>query len=329
MVVAVDAAGGDFFPKNPIEGAISALNEDSELHILLVGPEDMLAAELKKHTYDSSRLKVVHASEIIAMDESPSSAVKNKRNSSITVGVNLHKQGECQAFVSAGNTGALLAASTFILGKLEGVIRPTIATVYPTLKGFRLLVDAGANLEIKPDMAVQFAKMGQVYAKEVMGIESPKVGLLNVGEEDEKGTDALKAIHEKLKTEVEGFVGNIEGRDIFPAKADVFVTDGLIGNILLKFGESIPATLKHLVKDYAKKGLRAKLELWAAQKVLRTSLSPFNYENVGGLPFLGVNGVSVVGHGGSSPTAIKNMIKGAVNCVNSDINGKIVASLNN
>merc|ERR1711879_202016 len=165
------------------------------------------------------------------------------------------------------------------------------------------------------------------FAAHEMGINDPKVALLNVGEEEKKGTENVRAIHEALMS-VDGFVGNAEGRDIFPAKADVFVTDGMVGNILLKFGESIPSALKHMVKAQAKKGILAKLELYFAQKVLRESLSPFNYENVGGIPFLGVNGVSVVGHGGSSPLAIKNMIKGAISCVHSDINGKIVSSLN-
>lgn len=327
MIVAVDAAGGDYFPKNPIEGALLALKEDPSLQIILIGPEDIINRELEKHSYDAQRLSVQYAAEIITMEDSPTAAVKTKRNSSISVGINLHKEGKCDAFVSAGNTGALLAASTFILGKLPGVLRPTIASYFPTLKGFRLLVDAGANLELKPEHAVQFAKMGQIYCQHVMGVELPKVGLMNVGEEDEKGTDELKEIHKALR-QLDGFIGNVEGRDVFPAKADVFVTDGVVGNILLKFGESIPAALKEMVKGSAKKGWIAKLSLLAAQKVLRASLSPFNYENVGGIPFLGVNGVSIVGHGGSSALAIKNMIKRAISCVESDVNGKIVASLN-
>ena len=327
MIVAVDAVGGDYFPKNPVEGALLALAENQSLKVILVGPSQLIEDELKNHSYDSERISIVDAPEIVTMQDSASVAVKNKRDSSIAVGLNLHKQDECQAFVSAGNTGALLSASTIILGRLEGVLRPTIAAYYPTLKGFRLLVDAGANLEIKPEMAFQFAKMGQIFAKRIMGIQNPKVGLLNVGEEEGKGTENLKAIHEHLK-QLDGFIGNVEGRDIFPAKADVFITDALVGNILLKFGESIPKALKQMVKDSAKGGILAKLELWAAQKVLRASLAPFNYETVGGLPFLGVNGVSIVGHGGSSSLAIKNMIMSAINCVDSDINGKIVASLN-
>ena len=326
MIIAVDAAGGDFYPKNPVEGALLALDEDSSLEILLVGPEDLIKKELENKSYDTGRLRVVHAPEVIEMEDSPSTAVKQKKNSSIVIGLGLHKEGKCDAFVSAGNTGALLAASTLILGRLKGVARPTIATYFPTLKGFRLLVDAGANLEIRPEHALQFAKMGQVFSKFVMGIDQPKVGLMNVGEEEEKGTEAMKEIHETLK-QLDGFVGNVEGRDIFPAKADVYVTDGVVGNVLLKFGESIPSTLKQMIKGSASKGIWSKISLFMALSVLKKSLDPFNYENVGGIPFLGVNGVSVVGHGGSSPLAIKNMIKGAISCVKSDVNGKIVASL--
>ncbi|MEQ9308848.1 MAG: phosphate acyltransferase PlsX [Balneolaceae bacterium] len=327
MIVAVDAAGGDFFPKNPVEGALSALADDESLKIILVGPEDSIRNELAKHQFDSSRVIIQDAPEIIGMEESPASAVRNKRNSSIVIGLSLHKAGKCDAFVSAGNTGALLAASTFILGKLEGVSRPTIASYYPTLKGFRLLVDAGANLEIRPEMAFQFSKMGQIYCEQILGIEHPKVGLLNVGEEDEKGTDELKEIHNHLKT-LDGFIGNVEGRDIFSGKADVYITDGLVGNIVLKLGESIPSTIMMLVKA-AVEELDMEVEhILAAQKILKTAMAPFNYETVGGIPFLGVNGVSIVGHGGSTPLAVKNMIKGAISCVQNDINGKIVASLN-
>lgn len=327
MIIAVDAAGGDFYPANPIEGGLLALTENPDLQIIFVGPESMVRDELSKHTYDEQRVHVQDAPEIIGMEDSPSSAVKNKRNSSITIGIGMHKAGKCHAFVSAGNTGALLAASIFILGKLEGVSRPTIAAYYPTLKGFRLLVDAGANLELKPEMAVQFAKMAQVYSQAIMGIESPKVGLMNVGEEDEKGTENTKEIHSALKS-LEGFIGNVEGRDIFPAKADVFITDGMVGNILLKFGESIPDALFKMVHSAFSQVQLDEKEIKNVQTVLKTALNPFNYENVGGLPFLGVNGVSIVGHGGSSALAIKNMIKAAGDCVESDINGKIVASLN-
>ncbi len=327
MIVAVDAAGGDHFPKNPVEGAISALQDDSSLQVLLVGPKASIENELQGKEYDPSRLHIQDAPQVIGMEESPSAAIKNKQQSSIVVGMGLHKAGKCQAFVSAGNTGALLAASAFILGRLEGVSRPTIASYYPTIKGFRILVDAGANLEIKPELARQFAIMGQVFCQHIMGIENPQVGLLNVGEEDEKGTEELKAIHKHIK-ELPGFIGNVEGRDVLSGKADVYLTDGLVGNILLKFGESIPETLTTLVKKAISEIEVKPEEIVATQKILHKALAPFNYELVGGIPFLGVNGVSIVGHGGSTPLAIKNMIKSAVKCIENDVNGKIVASLN-
>ncbi len=327
MIVAVDAAGGDFYPQNPVEGALQAVEENSELKVLLVGPEEIIKKELANHDYDEKRVLIHDAPQVIGMEESPGQAVKTKQQSSIVVGVGLHKAGKCDAFVSAGNTGALLAASMFILGKLPGVLRPTIAVYYPTLKGFRLLVDAGANLEIKPETAFQFAKMGQIFCEQILSIESPKVALLNVGEEEGKGTEILKEINKELKS-LEGFVGNVEGKDILPGKADVYVCDGLVGNIVLKFGESIPAMLEKMIGSTVKEMNLSPAEIQNIQKVLKSALSSFNYENVGGIPFLGVNGVSIVGHGSSSPLAIKNMIKSAVQTVEHDVNGKIVASLN-
>src|SRR6056297_1259633 len=187
MIIAVDAVGGDHYPKSPVEGSIEATEELSDLTVILVGPENIINDELSKHEYDEQRILVHDAPEIIGMNESPAQAVKTKQNSSIVKGLGMHKAGKCDAFVSAGNTGALLAASTFLLGKLEGVSRPTIAAVYPTIQGIRLVMDVGANLEVRPEMYLQFAKMGGIYSEEIMDIEDPKVGLLNVGEEEEKG----------------------------------------------------------------------------------------------------------------------------------------------
>lgn len=326
MVIAVDAAGGDHYPESPVQGAIQAVSEAPELTVVLLGPEDMVNTELSKHDYDKQRIKVQDAPEIIEMNESPAQAVKTKQNSSIVAGIGMHKAGQCDAFVSAGNTGALLAASTFLLGKLEGVSRPTIAAVFPTVKGPRLMIDVGANLEVRPEMFRQFAQMGSIFVEEIMGVENPRTGLLNVGEEEEKGTENLKEAFEELE-DLSGFVGNIEGRDIFDAKADVFLCDGLVGNILLKFGESVPDALNTFVK----KGIR-KLELGEQEaqlvgKVLKASLAEFNPDHIGGVPFLGVDGVSMVGHGSSTPLAVKNMILNAVKCLQHNINDKIVASL--
>ena len=327
MIIAVDAVGGDHFPENPIAGAVEAVKVRDGLKVLLVGPEKMIEDELSNHSYDEGRILMHNAPEIIEMKESPAQAVKTKRNSSIVVGNGLLKAGKCNAFVSAGNTGALLAASTFILGKLEGVSRPTIGTIYPTAKGPRLLVDAGANLEMRDDMYVQFAQMGSIYVNNILGVDDPKIGLLNVGEEDEKGTDELKEAFKQLKS-LPNFIGNIEGKDILPGKADVFLCDGLVGNLLLKLGESIPGVLEMFIGRTAKKMQLSQEQMQLVSKVLKTSLSEFNPDAIGGVPFLGINGVSMVGHGGSSPEAVKNMILNAVKCVENNINDEIVASLN-
>lgn len=327
MVIAVDAVGGDHFPEVPVKGAVQATQEKPDIEILLVGPEEMIQKELDSLDYDFSRIHILHAPQIIAMNESPASAVKSKQSSSIALGISAHKQGKCDAFVSAGNTGALLAASTFLLGKLEGVIRPTISTTYPTLKGISLLTDAGANLELKPEMYVQFAKMSRILAREILEIESPTIGLLNVGEEPGKGLDAHKEVF-NLLSDLSGFVGNIEGKDILFGKADIYLTDGFCGNLLLKFGESIPAALQKLLK---KSMAEEKIDEQTQRQIfgiLSKSLDAFNYEHVGGVPFLGVDGMSLVGHGGSSVTAMKNMIFNAVRCVEHKLNDKIVASLN-
>ncbi|MFH5833490.1 phosphate acyltransferase PlsX [Halalkalibaculum sp. DA3122] len=327
MIIAVDAAGGDHYPESPVRGAMEAVEERDSLHVVLLGPEDMVRKELDKHGYDGDKISVQNAPEIIGMDESPAQAVKSKRNSSIVAGLGMQKAGQCNGFVSAGNTGALLAASTFILGKLEGVTRPTIAATFPTIKGFRLLLDAGANLEVRPEMYFQFAQMGAIYASEVMKISDPKIGLINIGEEKEKGTEVVKEAY-KLLEPLPEFVGNIEGGDIFNAAADVYVCDGFVGNVLLKFGESIPRAVNKIIESQLKKEAERGKPQSPPTELLQSSLSMFNPENVGGVPFLGVNGVSMVGHGGSSALAVKNMIFNAVKCVENNINEKIIASLN-
>jgi glycerol-3-phosphate acyltransferase PlsX len=286
----------------------------------------MTKSALEGKVYDASRVQIVDAPDIVGMDESPSKAIKTKPTSSIAIGLSLHKQGKCDAFISAGNTGALLAASTLILGRLQGVLRPTIVTYYPTIKGFRLLVDAGANVEVRPEMLVQFARMGEIYARYMMNIENPKVGHLNVGEEEEKGTEILKESHQLLKL-LPNFIGNVEGRDLLPANADVYVCDGLVGNILLKFGESLVVNLGILLKQTVKELQLPEDAAKTVFGVFQRTLKPFDPDNVGGLPFLGVNGVSLVGHGSSSPKAIHNMILNAIHMVEAKVNDKIVAAL--
>ncbi len=326
MRIAVDAVGGDHYPVHPVQGAIMALEQDPRLQILLVGPSDLIHKELSGHQIDESRLQIVDAPQIVGMNESPARAVKTKPNSSISIGLGMQKGRECDAFVSAGNTGALLAASMFILGKLEGVNRPTIATYYPTINGFRLLVDAGANLEVRPEAYYQFGVMGEVYARAVMGISEPRVGLLNVGEEPEKGTGLLREAFQLLSRR-ERFVGNMEGRDIMLCRADVFVCDGLVGNILLKMAESLAETIKIMLSRSVRLNELSDQEQNVLRGVIDHATEDLDPDNVGGVPFLGVNGISLVGHGSSSPRAIMNLILNASQCVAHKLNDKIVASL--
>ena len=326
MKIAVDAFGGDHFPENPVSGAVLAVGENDQLTVILTGPEEEIKKELANHDYPEGRIVLQDAPEIIGMDESPAQAVRNKPHSSIVVGLGMHQKGLVDGFVSAGNTGALMAASAFILGRLDGVIRPTIATFYPTVKGLGLMIDAGANLEVKPEMLFQFGVMGNIYARDMMGIDTPRMGLLIVGEEKEQGSETLKKAYHLLQA-LPNFVGNIEGRDVLAGQADVFVCDGVTGNILLKFGESIPDALKMLLMGVIKKRQLDKEQVALVMSLLQEAFMPFDYQRVGGVPFLGVNGISMVGHGGSSPEAIKNMILNAVKMAESDINKKIIASV--
>lgn len=327
MIIAVDAVGGDHYPNSTVGGAVLAVQQQPELQVILSGPEKTIQDELNQYDFDNQRITIHHAPEVIGMDEEPARAVKIKRHSSIVEALKLQKAGKCDAFISAGNTGALMAASALILGKLDGIARPTIAAIYPTLKGPRLLLDAGANLVMREEMYPQFAVMGCIYAERIMDIQHPKIGLLNVGEEDEKGTKELKSAFSSLRN-LPNFIGNVEGHDIFTCKADVFVCNGLVGNLILKLGESVPHAVQKLMGSTANE-----MGLKDEQKdliftVLNKALHKFDPDMVGGVPFLGINGVSMVGHGGSTSVAVKNMIFNSVKCVEYNINNEIVNSLN-
>lgn len=326
MQIAVDAAGGDHYPTYPVEGAVLAVKENPDLSVILVGSESEIMQALEGQEYPSDRVVIHDAPEVIGMEEAPSQAVKTKTRSSIVQGLGLHQKGKANAFVSAGNTGALMAASAFILGRLEGVLRPAIGTFFPTIKGPGLMIDVGANLDAKAEMLFQFGCMGNIYARDIMEIELPRVGLLNVGEEKEKGSESLKKTYQLLEA-LPNFVGNIEGRDVLLGKADVFVCDGIIGNILLKFGESVPAALESLLKKSIQKKQLDSEQTKMVVSVFKETFAPFDYQQIGGVPFLGVNGISMVGHGGSTPVAIKNMIHNAVKMAESDINKKIITSI--
>lgn len=292
MVIAIDMMGGDFAPLEAVRGIAEYIKEKHEpVSLLLIGDEVQLQSLVTEHGLSSEAFTIVHAPEVIDMHEHPTKALKEKPNSSISIGFQMLASGKADAFISAGNTGAMLVGTLFTIKALEGVIRPTISTIIPKENGSTgLLLDVGLNADCKPEQLNQFAVMGSVYAQLILGIDNPKVGLINVGEEEGKGNLLAQATYPLLKANQHiNFIGNIEGRDILTGKADVMVCEGFTGNILLKFAESL-------------------YEISRSKNITNEYFGRFNFENYGGTPILGVSKPVVVGHGISGATAFKNMI---------------------
>lgn len=322
--------GGDFAPANEVQGAISALRgSGNRFHVILVGSEEAVRAELAKEDTTGLNLSVVPSTEVITMHDSPVSALKQKPNSSLVVGMTMHKDGKADAFVSAGNTGAVTAASTLILGRVQGVSRPTIGAIFPSLAGPTLIVDAGAVTDCKPHFLFEFGVMGSLYSELVFRKTRPRVALLNIGEEPSKGNEQALEAYKKFSANRSSlnFIGNIEGRDVLKGAADVVVCDGFTGNILLKFAESIPSYLKAQFTQYAEQAWWKKLLMGVMRTPLRTVFKGMDYQEFGGVPLLGVNGVTIIGHGGSTPRAVMNMIYRAEESVNGRINERIREAL--
>jgi len=316
--------GGDFAPRNVIIGALEALRETgSRFEIIFVGPESTVRKELQSAAGVGLAYQVVDASQVIEMSDAATTAFKGKRDSSISVGVTLHKEGKADAFVSAGHSGAVMSASTLILGRIKGISRPTIGTFFPSEHGVCLLLDAGVNVDCRPQHLYEFALMGSVYTNELFNIERPTVGLLNIGEEESKGNEAVKEAYKLLKQSKLNFIGNVEGRDILRGKAQVVVCDGFIGNVILKFGESVPIFFKSRISQAAQNSPVMKIAGLLMRKTLRAVFKSMDYEEYGGVPVLGVNGVSIIGHGKSTPKAIKNMILRAEEMARKNINRHI------
>ena len=322
MRIALDAMGTDQAPVSEVAGAVGALRDyDSGLEILLVGDQKKIRRELSNHAdYPEDRLRIVHAPERINSSDSPAAAVRRKRDSSIVVGIKLHQEGEADAFVSAGSTGAVMAASLFFLRRLPGVDRPAIGTVLPTAAGPTLMLDAGANVDCKPQHLVQFAHLGKIYAQDLMGVHRPRVGLLNIGGEPEKGNELTVEAHKLLAEADFNFVGNIEGGEIIRAKCDVLVCDGFDGNLILKFYESVAEFIMRLFKREM-----------VAQEVqhldLRRVFKDLDYAEYGGAPLLGVNGVTIITHGSAPPKAITSAIEVAAQTVRSSMVAHMAAAL--
>lgn len=320
--------GGDFAPKNVVEGAVQALKETrNRFEILFVGPEPVITQHLKDYAANEYSYRIVHAPEVVEMHDGATAVLKQKKNSSIAVGMNLHKEGEAEAFVSAGHSGAVMSASTLILGRIEGIARPTIGAFFPSEQGVTLILDAGANVDCKPQHLYEFGVMGSIYFRQMFNIAKPAVGLLNIGEESTKGNEVAKEAYKLFEGSSLNFIGNVEGRDILKGDANVVVCDGFVGNIILKFGESVPGFFKNRLKQFASKSIWMSMVGLLMKNMMRGALKSMDYEEHGGVPILGVNGVSIVGHGKSTPKAIKNMILKAEEMVVKDINGKIKEAL--
>lgn len=310
MRIVVDAMGGDFAPQAPVQGAILYDRETrGSDQVILVGEKDSIENELSRYRYlQPKNLRVIHASETIDMKEQPATAVRQKKDSSMVKGIRMHREGEGDAFVSAGSTGAQMAASLLILGRVKGVHRPGLGAILPLENGGVLLIDVGANAECKSINLLQFGLMGGIYMEFIYDIPGPKVGLLNIGEERSKGTEVTTAAYEMMEKHLPNFIGNVEGREILSGQANVIVTEGFTGNVLLKFAESIIDVFGHSLKRRIKKNLIHMAGALLMRPAFRAVKRSYDYEEYGGVPLLGIDGISIICHGSSTPKAIKNAI---------------------
>ncbi|HWZ17562.1 MAG TPA: phosphate acyltransferase PlsX, partial [Ktedonobacteraceae bacterium] len=310
--VALDAMGGDNAPGEVVLGAIQAAREYS-MGVYLVGREDVIRAELARHDTSGLDLPVVHTDEVIEMDEHPASAVRKKKKASMTLALQLVRDGSALGAVSAGNSGAMMAASLFTLKRIEGVDRPALGTVFPTRDGVSFVLDVGANTDCKPEYLQQFALMGSIYMERIFAVASPRVGLLANGEEETKGNELVIQTHQLLKAHAEtlgiNFIGNIEGREIPAGGADVVVCDGFVGNVVLKLSEGLAETLLGMLRTQMTSSLPNKLAAAVLQSGLRKVFKRMDYAEYGGVPLLGINGSAIVAHGRSNAKAIKNALR--------------------
>ena len=322
--VAVDAMGGDNAPLEIVKGAVEAVNESTHVKVFLAGQEAQINAELAKYTYNKDQVEVVPASEVIDMAEPPVMAIRRKKDSSMVKALNLVKDGSCDAFVSAGSTGATLVGGQVVVGRIKGVERPPLAPLIPTADGCALLIDCGANVDARPSHLVQFAKMGSVYMESVMGVKNPRVAIVNIGAEEEKGNALVKETFPLLKNCPDiNFTGSIEARDIPAGMADVIVCEAFVGNVILKMYEGVGGILIKKVKEGMMTTLRSKIGALLVKPALKQTLKAFDLEQYGGAPMLGLNGLVVKTHGSSKAVEIKNSILQCITFTEQNINQKI------
>lgn len=326
MKIVVDAMGGDHAPEVVIEGTVAAVKEYNA-EVILVGDEARINSLLKKAKYSGTNITVRHAPDVIQMDESAATSVRRKRNSSIVVGLSLVKEGKADAFFSAGNTGAVVCAATLGLGLLPGIERPGIAIITPTLRDISLIIDVGANIDIKPTHLLQYAIMADAYFRCILNRPNPKVGILNIGEEESKGTEVIKEARELLEKSSLNFIGNVEGKDLFSGKTDIIVCDGFVGNVALKVTESVVETMQAFLKKHLLSNPMSKIGLLLLRQSFMRFKRELDYSEYGGAPLLGVNGVVIIGHGRSNVKAIKNAIRVAKEEVERSFNEKILEAI--
>jgi len=325
MKIALDAMGGDFGPPNLVGGAVLALREYRRIgKLFLVGDSKQIEAELKKQRCNDSRVEIVHASQVVDMSDRAVEAVRRKKDSSVSRAVDLVKHGQADAIVSAGHTGAAVAASKIKLRTLPGIDRPGIAAILPTETNVFVLIDAGANIDARPEHLFQYAIMGSVYSRHVLGYPKPSVGLISLGEEDVKGNEMTKEVFKMLKKSSLNFVGNIEGRHLFEDPVEVVVCDGFVGNVILKTCESISVAIFEWLKHELSRTPMRKLGAFLARESFRTIKDKTNYEEYGGSPLLGVNGICIIAHGASTPLAIKNALRVAAESIEHQVNPHII-----
>ena len=330
ITVAVDAMGGDNAPGEIIKGAVMAIQENNDIKVLLVGQEDVISKALSEYNYDKKQIEIVHAEEVITNNEAPVMAIRRKKNSSIVVALNLVKNGEADAFVSAGSTGAVLAGGQLIVGRIKGVERPPLTPLLPTMNGVSLLADCGANVDARPSHLVQFAKIGSIYMENIVGIKNPRVGIVNIGAEEEKGNQLVKETFPLLKNCSDiNFIGSIEARDIPYGGADVIICEAFVGNVILKLYEGVGSALMKKVKQGLMSTTKSKIGALLCKSALKETLKDFDFSRYGGAPLLGLNGLVVKTHGSSKCNEIKNSILQCVTFTKQNINEKIIKNLSN
>src|SRR5467141_4534730 len=328
MKIALDAVGGDFGPPYLVAGAVMALREYAHIEkLFLVGDTKQIESELKKHKCNDPRIAIVHSTQVVDMSDKAWAAVRRKKDSSVSRAVDLVKHGEADAIVSAGHTGAAVAASMIKLRTLEGVDRPGIAAVLPTEFNVFVLIDAGANIDARPEQLLQYAFMGTVYSRHVLGYKNPTVGLVSLGEEDVKGNEMTKEVFKMLKAGSLNFVGNIEGRHLFEDPVEVVVCDGFVGNVILKTCESIAVAIFKWLRHELDRSKWRMAGAYLARHAFKDIKNKTNYEEYGGSPLLGVNGICIIAHGASSPLAIKNALRVAAESIEQQVNPHIVEEI--